>query len=281
MLSRFIEFDQADIYGRLIPSQSSFLLLINELPDEESENEFIKRNNLWVHNCDFKYYPENCISKNLELNIIRELKIKLLQIEREQINLLRMSFSEYIQSRATVEWFLYLWGNNRFRNLQAIYREQYLKKIPTTRLRIYPDYVKAEDNLNRLENLISSPILGDSEAWDLARKRREVSKQLAKVMEKRKSNARGRNVCFLYPWNCYYCDKYISIHKGQTCGSEECKKKSDAVRQEKSRATRIPVALKKFSRKPEGTVCSVCGKNPRFFTDDLFCRICEKNGFVS
>jgi hypothetical protein len=276
MLSRFIEHEQADIYGRLIPSKLSFLLLINELPDEASENEFIRKNNLWVRDSHFKYYPEDCILINIELNEIHKLMIKLLQIEKRQADLLEISFPEYIQSRAVVHWFLSLWGNYSFKNLQAIYRDQDLKEIPTNRLRIYPEYVIAEDNLNRLENLISFPILGGSEALDLVQERKKVSKQLAKAIDKRKTNVRKKNGAFMCPRICIYCGKYISIHKGETC--KDCENKANASRVKKSKEKkRLKDTEEKWVKVKVGICVGECASDRRRVNKDHLCKPCWKS----
>jgi hypothetical protein len=280
--------EQADVYGRLIPSISSFISLIKTLPDGASRNEFIRRNNLWVYSCPFKYNPENCSSTDIELNKIRELRVKLLRIEKKQIELSGMNFPEYIQSRAVVHWFLHLWGNYPMKNLQLIIRGQDLKEIPNTRLRPYPEYVIAENTFQRLDDLISSPIWGGSESWDLVKERKALWKQLAKAVNDRKTNLRKRGVNLMYPYTCVHCGKYISIHEGKTCGSPKClddqRRNGQNDRQKKSRAEKIPVANPKqnFFKQSEPTKCSRCkGRELWSLTRELLCRKCDADRITS
>jgi hypothetical protein len=290
LLSKFFEcsrVEQANVYGRLIPSIPSFVSLISTLPNEASRNEFIRRNNLWVHDCPFKYHPENCSSTDIELNKIRDLSVELLRIEKRQADLSGINFPEYVQSKAVVAWFLDLWGNHLWGSLQRIIRGEELEKIQTNRLRPYPEYVIAEKYVDDFDDLVSAPYFGGSEAWDLVKERKKVFKQLARAIENRKPNIRNKHGAFKYSWVCI-CGKYISIDKGKTCGSPKCldvhKKNGQNDRQEKSRAERVPVAnpQQKLFRQSERTKCSRCkGRKLWYLTRELLCRECEADRITS
>jgi hypothetical protein len=233
VLSRFVEPEQVDIYGRLIPSKSSFLLLLNELPDEESENEFIKQNKEWVLRSLIKYHPENYFLIKPEVFTYHKSTIRVLEIEKRKVALTGMSFPEYIQSRVVVEWFQYLWGNNPLRNLQPIMRGQKLKEIPHGRLRLYPEYVAAVKIVEQVDELMYSSVTNSSEAQKLAKEYKKAMRKLVTEIDKKKPDYRKKHGAPKYPITCIYCGKYVSTNKGKTC--EGCEKKANADRVKKTK----------------------------------------------
>jgi hypothetical protein len=235
MLTRYIQFDQIDVYGRLIPSRLSFLLLINELPDEASENEFIEHNNAWVLASLLDYHPEKIISPKTELINIHRLKIDLLEIEKRRASLAGINFPEYIQNRAVFEWFQSLRGNHRIRNIQPVFRGQALKEIPHNHLRLYPEYVAAVKIIERADELSLFSLTNSLEAQKLKEKYKKAVKKMARAIDEIKAGFRKEHGAIKYPHTCEYCGKYVSISKGKTCGRKECENKAVNDRVRKTR----------------------------------------------
>jgi hypothetical protein len=228
----------ANVFGKLIPTQTSIKAIWDEIQEEESMIAFFEASNTWAVTQNKLSNPENY------LNNCNASEVKALSLSLQRIEILRLqakmsgflNFDFFMQSEAVVSWHRAIRGNftggdpqgerkriasifkmgrksKRFNSIDLPpfeYADKSLLEYKNSRdllgYLLAQEYSLASEYECLFIEVLSNLFKTDVETKELTLKRWDISKKLSRIAEKEKG---------FYLFQCPYCRKRSVVKQGK------------------------------------------------------------------
>jgi hypothetical protein len=304
----------ANVFGKLIPTQTSIKAIWDEIQEEESMIAFFEASNTWAVTqnklSNPKNYLNNCNASEVKALSLSLQRIEILRLQAKMSGFLNFDF--FMQSEAVTSWHRAIRSNftggdaqGDRKRLNSIFKMgsaakefnsielppfEYIDKS----LLEYRDsddmlgYSLAQEYSLAVEyEMLSLEVLSNhfkmnEEMKKLTLKRWDVSKKLSKIAEQEKGT---------YLFQCVYCRKRSTVLQGKTprsCGSKQCE---DDYKENWEVINRPHIPKPRKQRKPNQPIdrakgwvlgfggkrrdCKWCGDKRQVDEDRSYCESCH------
>lgn len=275
---------QANIYGRMIPSDETLWAVLYDLKTPENRIIFSNYSNKVTatisHRYNFHKNPFHDLSKYPSWQILElfELTAELDCIWEKQAEIVGLDIELFLQGKAINTWFMSTLGNFTNYNITAFVRSKHsAEKSTRPRLEKYPEYLEAGSYIEEFDQVVEVNALINPDVKALEDEAEELFTKMSMALgegieDLNKVDGFKERETFAYV--CPFCGVFKLVKKGATpkdCGDPQCTK--DYWKSQKtSRFKRIdwvhdPKARSQWCK---GT----CESRDRRLNSDHYCRSC-------